>query len=71
MQKPEKMKDVIDKIASDGFIEAYDAVKNKLETPLPLGYSNVGYVLEVGKSVKDFKVGDRVASNGPHADIRS
>lgn len=69
MQKPEKMKDVIDKIASDGLIETYDAVKNKLETPLPLGYSNVGYILEVGKNVKGFKIGDRVASNGPHAEI--
>ena len=68
-QQPEKVKDVMNKIASDGLLETLDAVKNKFETPIPLGYSNVGYVMEVGESVKGFKVGDRVASNGPHAEI--
>jgi len=36
---------------------------------LPMGYSNVGVIAEVGRGVTDFKVGDRVVSNGPHADI--
>lgn len=37
--------------------------------PLPLGYCNVGRVVAVGKGVAEFKVGDRVASNGNHAEF--
>ena len=68
-QQPEKVKAVIDKVSSDGLLETYDAVKNKIEEPIPLGYSNVGKVISVGNNVKGFKVGDRVASNGPHAEV--
>ena len=68
-QQPNKVKDVINKISTDGILETVDAVKSKLEKPIPLGYSNVGVVIKVGSSVKDIKVGDRVASNGPHAEM--
>ena len=67
-QQPEKVKDVLNKISTDGLIETYEAVNQKLGEPIPLGYSNVGEILEVGSKVKSFKVGDRVASNGPHAE---
>jgi NADPH:quinone reductase-like Zn-dependent oxidoreductase len=36
---------------------------------MPLGYCNVGRVIEVGPGITEFQVGDRVASNGPHAEI--
>jgi predicted dehydrogenase/threonine dehydrogenase-like Zn-dependent dehydrogenase len=39
-----------------------------LEQPLPLGYCNVGIILETGEGVNGFAVGDRVASNGQHAE---
>ncbi|MFZ7241035.1 bi-domain-containing oxidoreductase [Avibacterium avium] len=68
-QQPEKVKMVFEKIQTDGLLTTYDAVKSKLAQPLPLGYCNVGKVYEVGEGVTDFKVGDRVVSNGPHADI--
>lgn len=41
---------------------------NKLGQPLPLGYCNVGRVIAVGRGVTEFAVGDRVASNGNHAE---
>jgi len=68
-QQPDKVKMVLDKVRSDGFLPTLEAVFNKLGQPLPLGYCNVGRVLSVGAGVTDFQVGDRVASNGSHAEI--
>lgn len=70
-QQPDKVKMVLDKMKTDGIMPTLEAVFNKLGTPLPLGYCNVGKVIAVGKGVTDFKVGDRVASNGNHAEFVS
>lgn len=68
-QQPEKVRMVLDKVKTDGVLPTFDAIRNKLDQPLPMGYCNVGRVLEVGQGVKGFSVGDRVASNGKHAEI--
>ena len=68
-QQPEKVKQVLDKIKTEGLLPTLEAVFNKLEQPLPLGYCNVGRVIAVGDDVSEFKIGDRVASNGQHAEI--
>jgi threonine dehydrogenase-like Zn-dependent dehydrogenase/predicted dehydrogenase len=68
-QQPDKVKMVLEKIATDGLMTTIKAVQSKLAQPLPLGYCNVGVVSEVGNDVDGFKVGDRVVSNGPHADV--
>lgn len=68
-QQPDKVKMVLDKIKTDGLMPTLETVFNKLNQPLPLGYCNVGEVIAVGKGVKEFKVGDRVASNGHHAEF--
>jgi predicted dehydrogenase/threonine dehydrogenase-like Zn-dependent dehydrogenase len=68
-QQPDKVKMVLEKIGTDGLMATVDAVKSKLSQLLPLGYCNVGVVTEVGDSVPNFKIGDRVVSNGPHADL--
>jgi len=67
-QQPDKVKQVLDKVKTDGIMPTYESVMNKLGQPLPLGYCNVGEVIAVGKGVTDVKIGDRVASNGPHAE---
>lgn len=67
-QQPNKVKQVLDKIKTDGIQPTLEAVFNKLGQPLPLGYCNVGKVVAVGHGVTEFQVGDRVASNGNHAE---
>ena len=68
-RQPDKVKQVLDKIRSDGLLPTLDAVFRKLGQPLPLGYCNVGTVLAVGEDVTDLRIGDRVTSNGPHAEV--
>ena len=70
-QQPDKVRMVLDKVRTDGLMPTLHAVRNKLDQPLPLGYCNVGVVLELGAGVTGFAVGDRVACNGKHAEIVS
>jgi predicted dehydrogenase/threonine dehydrogenase-like Zn-dependent dehydrogenase len=70
-QQPDKVRMVLDKIRTDGLMPTVDAVFNKLDQPLPLGYCNTGRVLEVGTGVTAFAAGDRVISNGKHAEAVS
>ena len=67
--QPDKIKIVLDKISTDGFKPAIESIFNKLDQPLPLGYCNVGTVYEVGFGIKYISKGDRVISNGKHAEI--
>ena len=67
-QQPDKVMQVLDKVKTDGIRPTYESVMNKLGQPLPLGYCNVGEVIAVGKGVTEFRIGDRIASNGPHAE---
>ncbi|WP_022668292.1 bi-domain-containing oxidoreductase [Desulfospira joergensenii] len=68
-QQPEKVKMVLEKIKTTGLMTTIDAVRSKLDQPIAIGYSNVGVVHEVGNTVAEFKKGDRVVSNGRHADV--
>ncbi len=70
-QQPDKVKMVLGKMKTDGIKPTIEAVFNKLSSPLPLGYSNVGKVIGVGKGVTEFAIGDRVVSNGNHAEVVS
>lgn len=70
--QPEKVKQVIQKVKTDGFSTTVKAVRSKLDQPIPLGYCNAGRVLGVGAQLKgEFAAGDRVVSNGGHAEIVS
>lgn len=68
-QQPEKVKLVLEKMKTDGILSTLDAVQSKLNQPIPLGYSNVGVVKEISHGIDHIKIGDRVVSNGRHADV--
>ncbi|MEN9496008.1 MAG: hypothetical protein RLZZ137_1048, partial [Cyanobacteriota bacterium] len=68
-QQPDKVQQVLQKARTDGLLTTLEAVRSKLDQPLPLGYCNVGTVVAVGEGVQGFKPGDRVASNGAHAEL--
>ena len=67
--QPERVQQVLDKMRTDGVLPTLESVFNKLGQPLPLGYCNAGTVIAVGDGVTGFAVGDRVVSNGAHAEI--
>jgi predicted dehydrogenase len=67
-QQPDKVRMVVNKIKTDGLMPTLEAVLNKLDQPLPLGYCNVGRVMEVGGGLVGYAPGDRVVSNGKHAE---
>ena len=67
--QPDKVRQVLDKIKTDGLFTTFKSIKSKLEQPLPVGYSNIGVVKEFGLGVSRFQLGDRVVSNGHHAEV--
>jgi predicted dehydrogenase len=68
-QQPEKVRMVLNKARTDGLLPTYQAVRSKLDQPIPLGYSNSGVVVAVGPNVTTIKINDRVVSNGSHAEL--
>ena len=66
--QPDKVKQVLQKVKTDGLFTTIDAVRAKLDSPIPLGYCNVGVVLEADDA-SGHKPGDRIISNGPHAEV--
>ncbi len=71
MQQPDKVKQVLDKVRTDGLGPTLQTVRSKLGQPLPTGYCNVGVAESIGAGVAGFDVGDRIASNGKHAGVVS
>jgi predicted dehydrogenase/threonine dehydrogenase-like Zn-dependent dehydrogenase len=67
--QPEKVRQVLNKIKTDGLLPTLEVVFSRLDEPLPLGYCNVGVVIEAGEGVTGFNAGDRVVSNGHHAEM--
>jgi predicted dehydrogenase/threonine dehydrogenase-like Zn-dependent dehydrogenase len=66
---PDKVEQVLSKIRTDGIVSTLETVQSKLDQPMPLGYSNMGIVLDKGSDVVEFEKGDRVLSNGCHAEL--
>ncbi|WP_395743742.1 bi-domain-containing oxidoreductase [Prosthecobacter sp.] len=62
--RPDQVKKVIDTAKTLGWKAALQKVRNRLESPTPLGYSAAGVVVAVDELNTRFRVGDRVACGG-------
>jgi predicted dehydrogenase/threonine dehydrogenase-like Zn-dependent dehydrogenase len=65
--QPDKVRQVLEKVRTEGLGPTMEAVRAKLEQPIPLGYCNAGVVVEAGAGA-GFAPGERVVSNGSHAE---
>jgi predicted dehydrogenase/threonine dehydrogenase-like Zn-dependent dehydrogenase len=68
-RQPDKVRQVIERIQTDGIGPTMEAVRSKLRDPITLGYCSAGTVEQIGPGVRGFAVGDRVVSNGPHGEF--
>ncbi len=67
-RQPDKVRQVVDKMRTDGIGPTLGAVRAKLDAPIPIGYCQAGVVVETGPRVERFAPGDHVVTNGPHAE---
>jgi predicted dehydrogenase/NADPH:quinone reductase-like Zn-dependent oxidoreductase len=70
-ERPDLVRRVLEKCRNEGVLTTFRQVRERLDTPVPMGYSSAGVVLACGAGVQYLKPGDRVASNGAHAGIVS
>lgn len=70
-ERPDHVRRVLEKIRNEGLLTTIRQVQKKLGEPMTMGYSSAGIVLACGDGVQHFKPGDRVASNGCHAEVVS
>lgn len=64
MARPDLVRLAWEKAKREGFVSVLKEALNRLDEPIPLGYSSSGIVVEVGEGVKEFQVGERVACAG-------
>jgi predicted dehydrogenase len=62
--RPDLVRQVLDKARREGLLTTIEAAFNRLDQPMPLGYSSAGTVVALGENVQGLQVGQRVACAG-------
>jgi predicted dehydrogenase/threonine dehydrogenase-like Zn-dependent dehydrogenase len=62
--RPDLVKQVFDKMRREGVLVTLGAAFNRLDQPMPLGYSSAGTIVALGGEMDGFRVGQRVACAG-------
>jgi len=74
-QRPDLVKAVVAKVKSEGLLNTFASVREKMAASQSLGYSAAGIVAAVAEDVTEFHIGDRVACAGvgfaSHAEVLS
>jgi polar amino acid transport system substrate-binding protein len=74
-QRPDLVKAVVAKVKSEGLLNTFASVRDKMAASQSLGYSAAGIVTSVAEDVTEFHIGDRVACAGvgfaSHAEVLS
>ena len=75
MARPDLVRRVVRNVQREGLKPTIGKVFAKLDTPIPLGYSIAGRIIEIGRGVSNRAVGERVACAGAglanHAEINA
>ncbi len=69
LNQPQKIAKAWTLFKNEGFESTLGAIQKQFDFPITMGYSNVGTVIGIGAGVSGYQIGDRVLSNGPHAEI--
>ena len=64
LDRPDLVRQVINKVRRDGLAATVKAVRARLDSPVALGYSSAGVVIETSAGCREFAPGDRVACAG-------
>ena len=62
--RPDLVQQTLQKARREGLLTTFEAVSNRLEQPMPLGYSSAGTIVALGEDMAGFQVGQRVACAG-------
>jgi predicted dehydrogenase/threonine dehydrogenase-like Zn-dependent dehydrogenase len=62
--RPDLVRQVLDKARREGALTTLEAAFNRLDQPMPLGYSSAGTVVGLGAGVQKVRIGERVACAG-------
>jgi predicted dehydrogenase/threonine dehydrogenase-like Zn-dependent dehydrogenase len=64
LSRPDLVRQVTDKARREGVLSTLEAAFNRLDQPMPLGYSSSGVIELLGDGLHGYKVGDKVACAG-------
>ena len=62
--RPDLVRQVLDKARREGLITTVEAAFNRLDQPMPLGYSSAGTIVAAGANCGELHAGQRVACAG-------
>ena len=62
--RPDLARQILDKARREGLLTTIEAAFNRLDQPMPLGYSSAGTIVALGEGLHGFQVGQRVACAG-------